>query len=67
MLKIIITTAIVLWPLNIAEIQDINCEYLYFSWQGTEIQNTICASQYKIIEKETIKWKRELLEARGIY
>lgn len=68
MLKIIITTAIILFPVNIApEIQDLNCEYLFFSGQGTEIQNMMCASEYERINFETLQWKREALEARGIY
>jgi len=67
MLKIIITFAIFFAPVWIVENESINCEYLYFSWQGTEYQNNVCASEYETIQRDTIKWQRELLEARWIY
>lgn len=44
-----------------------NCERLYNSGQGNNIENMLCAEEYKIIEKEQIEWKRKLLNSRGIY
>ena len=75
MLKIIITTAIIFIPglagenieTQIQEKPTINCEYLFFSGQGSPIQNKICEDEFERINTETIKWKREALEARGIY
>lgn len=66
MLKIIITMIIFI-PTNTVVDQNLNCEYLYFSGQWTDQENQICASEYKAIEKESIQWKRDLLEARWIY
>lgn len=55
------------WYITETNVSDLNCEYLFFSWQGTEIENKICASEYEKINEETLNWKRQALEARGIY
>ena len=67
MQNIIITIAIILWPTSTVQIEDLNCEYLFFSGQGTEIQNTICADEFEKINRDTLQWKKEALNNRGIY
>lgn len=40
---------------------NLNCEYLYYSNHGTEIENIVCSEEYIDIEREAKKIKYNLI------
>ena len=65
MITVFITKFFIFWTATIP--MTVNCDYLYFSSQGTELENAICHERYIELEQESINYKRYLLQERGIY